>query len=58
MDNADAYQLSLTAAGLQAEQPRDVPWGERYFHLTDPDEHELSFAQLLPPASPDDTPAP
>ncbi len=53
VDNADAYHRSLTAAGLQAEQPRDAPWGERYFHLTDPDGHELSFAQLLPPAGPD-----
>ncbi len=58
VDNADAYHRSLTAAGLQPEKPTDAPWGERYFHLTDPDGHELSFAQLLPPASPDDTPAP
>lgn len=53
VDNADTYHRSLTAAGLQAEQPRDAPWGERYFHLTDPDGHELSFAQLLPPAGAD-----
>ena len=52
VDNADAYHRTLTAAGLQAEQPTDAPWGERYFHLTDPDGHELSFAQLLPPAGP------
>jgi hypothetical protein len=24
--------------------PRDAPWGERYFHVSDPDGHELSFA--------------
>ena len=58
VDNADAYRRTLTAAGLQAEQPRDAAWGERFFHLTDPDGHELSFAQLLPPARLDDTPAP
>lgn len=23
-------------------------WGERFFHITDPDGHELSFAELLP----------
>ena len=23
---------------------RDAEWGERFFHLTDPDGHELSFA--------------
>lgn len=27
--------------------PRDAEWGERYFHLTDPDGHELSFARPL-----------
>jgi uncharacterized glyoxalase superfamily protein PhnB len=35
------------AAGLQAESPRDAGWGERFFHITDPDGHELSFAELL-----------
>jgi catechol 2,3-dioxygenase-like lactoylglutathione lyase family enzyme len=30
--------------------PRDASWGERYFHLTDPDGHELSFARPLPPS--------
>jgi len=29
-------------------EPRDAPWGERYFHLRDPDGHELSFAKRLP----------
>lgn len=27
--------------------PRDAVWGERYFHITDPDGHELSFARRL-----------
>ena len=27
--------------------PRDAPWGERYFHMRDPDGHELSFARPL-----------
>ncbi len=27
--------------------PRDAAWGERYFHITDPDGHELSFAKPL-----------
>ena len=32
--------------GLQPDtSPRDAPWGERYFHITDPDGHELSFAR-------------
>jgi catechol 2,3-dioxygenase-like lactoylglutathione lyase family enzyme len=36
------------AAGFETDtQPRDAQWGERYFHITDPDGHELSFAKLL-----------
>jgi uncharacterized glyoxalase superfamily protein PhnB len=36
------------AAGLQSStEPRDAEWAERYFHLTDPDGHELSFARPL-----------
>jgi uncharacterized glyoxalase superfamily protein PhnB len=27
--------------------PRDAEWGERFFHLVDPDGHELSFARPL-----------
>jgi catechol 2,3-dioxygenase-like lactoylglutathione lyase family enzyme len=27
--------------------PRDAEWGERYFHISDPDGHELSFAQPI-----------
>jgi catechol 2,3-dioxygenase-like lactoylglutathione lyase family enzyme len=27
--------------------PTDAPWGERYFHIRDPDGHELSFARPL-----------
>ena len=41
------YQRAV-AAGLEPEaKPRDAEWGERYFHITDPDGHELSFAKLL-----------
>jgi uncharacterized glyoxalase superfamily protein PhnB len=36
------------ASGAQPDAPpRDAAWGERFFHLTDPDGHELSFARLL-----------
>ncbi len=32
-------------AGLSPEAPpRDAKWGERYFHLADPEGHELSFS--------------
>ena len=44
VDRLDELHASLTAAGIRAPQPRDAPWGERYFHVSDPDGHELSFA--------------
>lgn len=27
--------------------PRDAPWGERYFHIREPDGYELSFAKPI-----------
>ena len=27
--------------------PQDTSWGERYFHMRDPDGHELSFAPAV-----------
>ena len=36
------------AEGLQPHfAPRDAEWGERYFHVSDPDGHELSIARPL-----------
>jgi len=29
------------------DKPKDSNWGERYFHVFDPDGHELSFAQPI-----------
>ena len=44
----DATYARLVAAGVQPEaEPADAPWGERYFHVKDPDGHELSFARPL-----------
>jgi uncharacterized glyoxalase superfamily protein PhnB len=44
-DDVDALYEGAIAAGLRPEAPpRDAEWGERYFHITDPDGHELSFA--------------
>jgi len=48
VDDADAHHRMLQAQGLSADPPRDAPWGERFFHVTDPDGHELSLAELLP----------
>jgi predicted enzyme related to lactoylglutathione lyase len=28
-------------------EPRNGEWGERYFHILDPEEYELSFAQII-----------
>ena len=54
VDDVDALHARLIAGqqpGLQSglaecavPPPRDAPWGERYFHVSDPDGHELSFA--------------
>jgi len=44
----DALYSRLIAAGYQPlTEPRDAEWGERFFHLADPDGHELSFAWPL-----------
>ena len=44
----DVQHARACAAGLSPHfAPRDAPWGERYFHMADPDGHELSFARPL-----------
>jgi catechol 2,3-dioxygenase-like lactoylglutathione lyase family enzyme len=43
----DDLHAALLAKGMKLELPRNGPWGERYFHVSDPDGHELSFAELL-----------
>lgn len=32
---------------LLVHEPLDAPWGERYFHLREPDGYELSFAHPM-----------
>jgi catechol 2,3-dioxygenase-like lactoylglutathione lyase family enzyme len=50
--DVDALYECALAAGYQPEaMPRDAEWGERFFHLLDPDGHELSFARPLLPVS-------
>jgi uncharacterized glyoxalase superfamily protein PhnB len=47
--DVDGLYARLVAAGVQPDTaPHDAAWGERFFHLTDPDGHELSFASPLP----------
>ena len=46
--DVDGLYARLAAAGYRIEgAPRDAEWGERFFHITDPDGHELSFAWPL-----------
>ncbi len=48
VDDVDAMHARVRAAGRAPEMaPSDAAWGERYFHVRDPDGHELSFARLL-----------
>jgi catechol 2,3-dioxygenase-like lactoylglutathione lyase family enzyme len=55
--DVDALYARVLAAGYRPQAPpRDAEWGERYFHLTDTDGHELSFASpLQSPRTPDVT---
>ena len=46
--DVDAAYAALGAVGYGAEsEPTNAPWGERYFHVHDPDGHEISFARPL-----------
>jgi catechol 2,3-dioxygenase-like lactoylglutathione lyase family enzyme len=50
VDDVDKMYQRVLAAGYKAEtQPADATWGERYFHVRDPNGHELSFAHPLSP---------
>jgi uncharacterized glyoxalase superfamily protein PhnB len=46
VEDVDALHARALSAGLAPHaEPQDAEWGERYFHVTDPDGHELSFAR-------------
>jgi catechol 2,3-dioxygenase-like lactoylglutathione lyase family enzyme len=46
--DVDSLYERLAAAGVRlGAPPRDASWGERFFHVTDPDGHEISFAWPL-----------
>jgi len=48
VSDVDAFHRRALEQGLApTSAPVDAPWGERYFHISDPDGHELSFARLL-----------
>jgi catechol 2,3-dioxygenase-like lactoylglutathione lyase family enzyme len=45
--DVNAFWTHLKERGFNPEIPRDASWGERYFHMPDPDGHELSFARPI-----------
>lgn len=48
VSDVDAFYDHVVRMGLEPDTtPQDAEWGERYFHITDPDGHELSFAKPL-----------
>ena len=48
VDDVDqVYQKALDAGLTPLAEPRDAPWGERFFAITDPSGHDLSFAKPL-----------
>jgi catechol 2,3-dioxygenase-like lactoylglutathione lyase family enzyme len=38
---------ALSKLVFYENDPVDAPWGERFFHLRDPDDYQLSFAQPI-----------
>ena len=45
--DVDGFWTHLKENGFDPETPKNGAWGERYFHMPDPDGHELSFARPL-----------
>jgi catechol 2,3-dioxygenase-like lactoylglutathione lyase family enzyme len=48
VEDVDRFWSYLKTKGFTPPTPQDATWGERYFHLHDPDGHEVSFATPLP----------
>src|SRR2546430_1863307 len=51
VEDVDALWRRFNELGFKPEKPQNASWGERYFHMLDPDGHELSFACPLRPAA-------
>lgn len=48
VSDVDDFYKNAIAQGIKTDTtPRNAEWGERYFHLTDLDGHEISFAKPL-----------
>jgi catechol 2,3-dioxygenase-like lactoylglutathione lyase family enzyme len=46
-DVDEIYARAVAAGFSPRTTPRDAEWNERYFHIGDPDGHELSFARPI-----------
>lgn len=51
-DVDELYPYLTSNAGISnpitfENEPRDAPWGERYFHIREPDGYHLSFAKPM-----------
>lgn len=49
VSDVDEFWRYLESHGFHPKPPQDAAWGERYFHVCDPDGHELSLARPLQP---------
>jgi len=38
---------TISKLGLFENEPTNAPWGERFFHIRDPDGYQLSFAMPI-----------
>jgi catechol 2,3-dioxygenase-like lactoylglutathione lyase family enzyme len=47
VEDVDRFWVHMNEKEFCPARPRDAAWGERYFHLLDPDGHELSFARPI-----------
>lgn len=48
VSDVDKMAELARSSGYKPEfDPKDAPWGERYFHIRDPSGHELSFAKKI-----------
>ena len=45
--NVDEMHEKLSRSLGVVSVPQDGPWGERFFHIRDPDGHELSIAKPI-----------
>jgi catechol 2,3-dioxygenase-like lactoylglutathione lyase family enzyme len=45
--DVDVLWTYLKDKRFEPDSPQNASWGERYFHMHDPDGHEISFARPL-----------